>query len=203
MGRFAAWIRASAFTLGVPGLFLVAFVDSSFLSLPEVADILVVLMVARQKALMPLLVVSATLGSLAGCLIIFYLGRKGGEAFVRKRFRGPSVDRTLSALRRYGLLAVLVPSILPPPMPFKIFVFMAGIAEISVLRFSLAIILGRGGRYLALGILAVTYGDQAMSYVRDHAVAAALAAVGVLAVGVAGYLLWSKRRSANSRQNPV
>ena len=203
MGRFAAWIRASAFALGVPGLFLVAFVDSSFLSLPEVADIMVVLMVARQKALMPLLVISATLGSLAGCLIIFYLGRKGGEAFVRKRFGGPSVDRTLGALRRYGLLAVLVPSILPPPMPFKIFVFMAGVADISVLRFSLAIILGRGGRYLALGILAVTYGDQAMTYVRDHGVAVTLAAVGVLAVGVAGYLLWSKGRSANSRQNPV
>ena len=203
MGRFAAWIRASAFALGVPGLFLVAFVDSSFLSLPEVADILVVLMVARQKALMPLLVVSATLGSLAGCLIIFYLGRKGGEAFVRKRFSGPSVDRTLAALQRYGLLAVLVPSILPPPMPFKIFVFMAGVADVSVLRFSLAIILGRGGRYLALGILAVAYGDQAMTYVRDHGVAASLVAVGVLAAGVAGYLLWSKAQSANSRQNPV
>jgi membrane protein YqaA with SNARE-associated domain len=203
MGRFVAWIRTSAFALGVPGLFLVAFVDSSFLSLPEAADILVVLMVARQKALMPLLVASATLGSLAGCLIIFYLGRKGGEAFVRKRFGGSSVDRTLAALRRYGVVAVLVPSILPPPMPFKIFVFMAGIAEISVLRFSIAIVLGRGGRYLALGILAVAYGDQAMTYLRDHGVAASLVVVGVLAVVVASYLLWSRAQSANRRQNPV
>jgi membrane protein YqaA with SNARE-associated domain len=199
MGRFAAWIRASAFTLGAPGLFLVAFVDSSFLSLPQVVDILVVLMVARHKALMPLVVISVTLGSLAGCLIIFYLGRKGGEAFVRKRFSGPSVDRTLAALRRYGLLAVLVPSMLPPPMPFKIFVFMAGVADVSVLRFSLAIILGRGSRYLALGMLAVAFGDQSIAYLRDHGLAASLVAVGVVVVGVAGYLLWSKGRSANTR----
>jgi membrane protein YqaA with SNARE-associated domain len=199
MGRFAAWIRASAFALGVPGLFLVSFVDSSFLSLPEIADLLVVLMVARQKALMPLFVASATLGSLAGCLIIFYLGRKGGEAFVRKRFGGASVDRTMATLRRYGLLAVLVPSILPPPMPFKIFVFLAGLADISVLRFSAAIILGRGGRYLVLGILAVEYGDRAMTYVRAHGVGASLVAVGVLVAGGVGYLLWRKGQAANSR----
>jgi membrane protein YqaA with SNARE-associated domain len=199
MGRIAAWIRASAFALGAPGLLLVTFVDSSFISLPEVADILVILMVAQHKSLLALYVASATLGSLAGCLIIYFLGRKGGEAFVRKRFGGTSVDRSLGALRRYGLLAVLVPAIMPPPMPFKIFVFLAGVAEISTLRFSIAIILGRGGRYLALGLLAVRYGDQAIGYVRDHGVAVSLAAVGLLVAAGVGYWLWSKAQTAKGR----
>jgi membrane protein YqaA with SNARE-associated domain len=199
MGRIAAWIRASAFALGAPGLLLVTFVDSSFISLPEVADILVILMVAQHKSLLALYVASATIGSLAGCLIIYFLGRKGGEAFVRKRFGGTSVDRSLGALRRYGLLAVLVPGIMPPPMPFKIFVFLAGVAEISTLRFSIAIVLGRGGRYLALGLLAVRYGDQAISYVRDHGVAVSLAAVGVLMAAGVAYWLWSKAQTATGR----
>ena len=72
-----------------------------------------------------------------------------------------------------------------------------------MVQFSLSIILGRGGRYLALGILAVTYGDQAMTYLRNHGVAASLVVGGVLAVAVAGYLLWSRAQSANRRQNPV
>ena len=128
-----------------------------------------------------------------GCL------RKGGEAFVRKRFGGTSVDRSLGALRRYGLLAVLVPAIMPPPMPFKIFVFLAGVAEISTLRFSLAVLLGRGGRYLALGLLAVRYGDQAINYVRDHGVAVSLAAVGLLVAAGVAYWLWSKAQTAKGR----
>jgi len=199
MGRLLTWVQGAAFGLGVFGLFLVAFIDASFLSLPEVADILVVLMVSREKARLPLYVVGATLGSLAGCLIIYYIGRKGGEALVRRRFRGPSVDRTLAALRRHGILAVLVPSIMPPPMPFKIFVFLAGVADISVWRFSLAILIGRGGRYLALGILAVTYGDQALTYVNEHRVAASIAAVGVLVAGLVAYLIWSKAQAAKGR----
>ena len=137
MGRFAAWIRAFALALGVPGLFIVALLDSSFLSLPEIADLLVVWMVTRHKALMPLLRVSATLGSLAGCLVSSTIGRKGGEALRPQALRAaPASSARWQRFRRYGVLAVLVPSILPPPAPFKIFVLLAGVADISVLRFS-------------------------------------------------------------------
>ena len=120
-----------ALALGAPGLFLVAFLDSSFLSLPEVADLLVVWMVTRTRRAMLLYVVSATLGSLAGCLVLYYIGRKGGEAFVDS---GSAGQRRAHAgrLQRYGVMAVLIPSLLPPPAPFKIFVLLAGVADISV-----------------------------------------------------------------------
>ncbi len=101
MGRFGGQIRALAVTLGAPGLFLVAFLDSSFLSLPEIADILVVYMVTRQKARLVLYAGCATLWSIAGCLVMYYLGRKGGDALVRKRFAGGNVERAMAAVERW------------------------------------------------------------------------------------------------------
>lgn len=194
MGSFADRLRALALVWGAPGLFLVAFLDSSFLSLPEIADLLVVYMVTQQPSKMLLYAACATVGSMAGCLIMYYLGRRGGEMLVRKRFAGSTVDRAMHAFQRYGVMAVLVPSILPPPAPFKVFVVLAGAAEISVGGFLTAIAIGRGARYLALGILAVKYGDRAMAYMRDHGVAASLIAVGVLVAGFLAYLAWNRSR---------
>ncbi|MBI3493491.1 MAG: DedA family protein [Acidobacteria bacterium] len=194
MGRFADWIRALAIALGAPGLFLVSFLDSSFLSLPEISDLLIVYMVTRRKAWLAWYVISATVGSMTGCLVMYFLGRKGGEAIVRRRFDTASVDRAMGAFRRYGVLAVLVPSILPPPAPFKVFVLLAGAAGIGGARFLTAIAIGRGARYLVLGVLAVQYGDRAMTYLHDHGVAASLIVVGVLAAGFVAYVVWRRAR---------
>src|ERR1700755_705390 len=163
MKRIVDWVQGLALTLGAPGLFLIGFLDSSFLSFPEVNDILLVLMVTRHKERMILYAACATLGSLSGCLVLYYVGRKGGDAFVRKRFRSGTVDRTLATVQRYGVWAVLIPSLLPPPAPFKIFVLLAGVAGISASRFTAAILIGRGVRYFGEGILALYYGDQAIA----------------------------------------
>jgi membrane protein YqaA with SNARE-associated domain len=194
MGRFVSRISALAMALGAPGLFLVAFLDSSFLSLPEIADLMVVYMVTRHKARVAVYVASAVVGSIAGCLVMYYIGRKGGEALVRKRFAQDKVEGAMRTVRRYGVMAVLIPSILPPPAPFKIFVLLAGVAGVGVGRFVAALAIGRGIRYVALGFLAVEYGDSALAYMRDHGAAASLIAVGVLAGAFAVYLLWSKMR---------
>jgi membrane protein YqaA with SNARE-associated domain len=194
MGRLASRVYALAVAFGAPGLLLVAFLDSSFLSLPEIADILVVAMVTRAKSRVVIYIVCATLGSLAGSLIMYFIGKKGGAALVRKRFASASVERAMKAFDRHGMMAVLIPSILPPPAPFKIFVLLAGVAGISTPRFTLAIVLGRGARYVILGLLAVRYGDRAMAYVHAHGAAVSLAIVGILAAGFVAYLLWPKRQ---------
>jgi uncharacterized membrane protein YdjX (TVP38/TMEM64 family) len=97
------------------------------------------------------------------------------------------------------MLAVLVPAILPPPAPFKIFVLLAGVAKIGVAKFATAVVIGRGARYLALGILALEYGDRALDYMQAHGVAVSLVAVGLLAAGGLAYLLWSRRPRAQGR----
>ena len=100
MSRFVHSIQALALMWGAPGILLVAFLDSSILSLPEIADLLVIYMVTRNHALFGLYVVSATLGSLAGCLALFYIGKKGGEALMRRRFHGRSHDEALDSAGR-------------------------------------------------------------------------------------------------------
>ncbi len=188
MSKFVASIQAMALTLGAPGIALVAFLDSSILSLPEIADLLVIWMVTTHPARMTLYVVCATAGSLVGCLVLYYIGVKGGEALMRTRFSPHRVDRTLAAFRRHGIIAVLVPSILPPPAPFKPFVLLAGVAEISAARFSTAILIGRGARYLMEGLLAVWYGERAMTFMREHGMTIALAAILLLLGGFVIYL---------------
>ncbi len=125
----------------------------------------------------------ATAGSVAGCYVIYYLANKGGEAFVRKRLKPGHVERSLALYQRHGLLALMVPALLPPPAPFKLFVLAAGLANVRPLQFVLAIAVARGSRYLALGILAIYYGDAALELMRTHGRTVALVLVGLIVAG--------------------
>ena len=194
MGRLVQRIQALALALGAPGIFLVAFLDSSILSLPEIADLLVIWMVTNNRSRFLLYVVSATIGSLLGCLVLYGIGKKGGASVVRRRFSSTSVERALAAFRRHGVMAVLIPSILPPPAPFKIFVLLAGVADISVARFTSAILVGRGARYTVEGLLALWYGERAMTFIRNNGTTVALVVVGLLVVGFVVYVRSTKPR---------
>jgi membrane protein YqaA with SNARE-associated domain len=199
MGEIVNKVRALALALGAPGLFLVAFLDSSFLPLPGITDVLFVVTVLRTPGLMLAYVAITVVGSVAGCLVLHYLGKKGGEALVRKRFTGEKIERAMATLQRNGVMAVLVPSLLPPPAPFKLFVLLAGVVGISAPKFAVAIAIGRGIRYLALGILAVKYGDRAMAYMRENGTVVSLVAVGVVGAGFGAYLFWNKARAGKGR----
>lgn len=199
MGEFVSRIRALGLALGAPGLFLVALLDSSFLPLPGITDVLLVVTVTRNPGAMLWYVAMTAAGSVTGCLALHYVGRKGGEALVRRRFTGEKIERAMATLQRHGVMAVLVPCLLPPPSPFKIIILLAGVAGISSARLATAIAIGRGIRYLALGILAVNYGERAMAYLRENGTGVSLAAVGVLALGFGAYLLWSKARAGTRR----
>jgi membrane protein YqaA with SNARE-associated domain len=188
MGSFADWIQSTALALGGPGLFVVAFLDSSFLSLPEINDLLLIWMVTQHKARMPYYAVASMLGSVAGCLVLYYIGRVS-EQWVARRFSAERMERTMKTFQRYGLMAVLIPSLLPPPAPFKIFVLLAGVAEISVPSFAFAIGIGRGLRYFGEGLLAIWYGDRAIEYVAANGRRIGLGLVTLLAIALAGYLL--------------
>src|SRR4029077_15394522 len=133
--------------------------------------------VTRNPAAMLWYVAMTVVGSVCGCLALHYLGRKGGETLVRRRFTGEKIERAMATLQRNGVMAVLVPCLLPPPSPFKIFILLAGVVGISAIRLATAIPIGRGIRYLTLGILAVTYGDRAMTYVRENGTVVSLAVV--------------------------
>ena len=196
MKSFLAWIQGFALSWGGPGLLLIGFLDSSFLSLPEVNDLLVVYMVTQHKHLLLYYSFMATLGSVLGCLALYSVARKGGEAFLRKRFKASHIDRGLRLYQKYGLLVVIVPALLPPPAPFKIFVLLAGVAAVPVWQFVAAVFIARFTRYFGEGLLAVWYGDQASAFIKENTAEAGLVLAGVaLAVGVA-WILWKRRRRA-------
>jgi membrane protein YqaA with SNARE-associated domain len=193
MGEFVDQVRRFALALGAPGLFLVSFLDSSFLPLPGITDLLLVVMVTRNPDAVLWYVALTVIGSVGGCLLLHYVGRKGGEALVRKRFTGKRVEWAMGALRNNGVMAMLLPSLLPPPSPFKLFVLLAGVVGISIPRFVTAIAIGRGLRYLALGYLSVKYGERATTYMRENGTTLSIVAVVVLAVGFGIFTLWRKR----------
>jgi membrane protein YqaA with SNARE-associated domain len=197
MRRLVAWIQAFAFGIGGPGLFIIAFLDSSILSLPEINDILIVSMVMRHPERLVFYAAMATLGSIAGCLLLYWLGLKGGEAFLRKRVSAQRVDHGLALFRKYGVIAIFVPAILPPPAPFKIFVLLAGVSRVNPWTFVGAIAAGRGVRYFGEGLLAIWYGEETIAFLERHGLTIAIA---IAILGAAGGAWWvARRRPAATR----
>ena len=203
MKTVLTWIKAFAAAIGGPGLFIIAFLDSSFLSFPQVNDLLVVSMVVQHPYWMPYYAAMATAGSVAGCLAIYYVARKGGDALVRRRFKGGLLERAHGLVERYGVLTLLVPAILPPPAPFKVFVLLAGASRMRVVPFVAAIAAGRGIRYFGIGLLTVWYGQRAMTFLEANGRIAALAIAGaIVALGVI-YVLWKRLRRGNGSLTPA
>jgi membrane protein YqaA with SNARE-associated domain len=185
-----AAIREWASGLGGAGLFILALLDSSFLSFPQVNDVLIIYLSTKYPSRMAYYAGMTTAGSLVGCLMLYAAARKGGEVFLRRRFNAARVDRGIRLYQRFGLLAVVVPSLLPPPTPFKIFVLLAGAAAVAPWRFALAVVIGRGIRYFGQGYLAVLYGERAADLLREHGSLAGLVlAAAALVAGVAYYTL--------------
>jgi membrane protein YqaA with SNARE-associated domain len=199
MESIVGWARRIALAFGAPGLFVISVLDSSFLPLPGVTDLLLILVVTREPDRMLLSAAMATLGSVVGCLAMHYVGKKGGDVLVRKRFTGDRIERATAALQRNGVMAVLIPSLLPPPAPFKVFILLSGVIGIPASRLALAIAIGRSIRYLALGALTVRYGARAQTYLREEGAFVSLIAVGVLTLGFAAYMLWKKAQRRKSR----
>lgn len=162
MSRLVEWVQVVLLpTLGPLGLFLVAFGDSSFLSIPEINDFLVISAALANPATVWMFVLMAALGSVAGCSLLWRLGRAGGESLLVRRFGPEQAARTQRAYRRWGILALAVPAILPPPMPFKVFVLASGVFGFPYPRFALTLLLARSARYAFWGGMGVVYGDEA------------------------------------------
>jgi membrane protein YqaA with SNARE-associated domain len=191
--RFVSWIQGTAVALGGPGLFIIGFLDSSFLSFPELNDLLVIGLVMQHPARLIYYALMATLGSVAGCVVLYYIARKGGQAFVEKRFKAHHVEGGLKLFQKYGLLMIVVPALLPPPAPFKIFILLAGVAGIPLWQFTAAICAARFVRYGGEGLLAIWYGDRAFAFLHAHARQAGLG-LAALAAAVVAWIAWRRRK---------
>jgi len=149
--------------LGPMGMILIAVLDSSLLSIPEINDVIVVTRILHRPVEVLYWPLLAAIGSALGCLLLYTLARKGGETFLRRRFSAERVNRVEQFYARYGVLALLIPALCPPPTPFKIFVATAGALRYPRAKFVLTILLARSARYYTEGILTLLYGRAVCS----------------------------------------
>lgn len=193
-------IVAFAGALGAPGLFLISFLDSSVLTFPVINDLLLIDLSIQHPGRMPLYASMAALGSVLGCVLLYFIARKGGEAFFHRK-AGARAQSIRHWVERNGFGGMLVAALLPPPTPFKIFVFAAGVFEVPLWSFTSAVTLARVFRYFGMGYLAVRYGEQAMPYLAAHKWQTALVVVALVAVSYAlsRLLLRGKPRNAEVR----
>ena len=177
--RFPLWLQRLVAMMGGGGLFVVTFLDSFVLSFPFISDALVIELSSEKPARMPYYATMAALGSLAGSVWLYLLAKKGGEAFFHRHAGGGAL-RARRWVARNAFLSVLLPGILPPPFPFKVFVLAEGVFQVPLRTFVVALLIGRGLRYFAEGLFGVKYGQQALLFLVTHRGAFVVGAVAVI-----------------------
>ena len=160
-------VVAFAGGLGAPGLFLISFLDSSVLTFPIINDWLLIQLSMERPARMPLYALMASLGSVLGCVVLYFIARKGGEALFHRK-AGKHAHAIRHWVEQNGFVGMLVAALLPPPTPFKFFVFAAGVFEVPLFSYTAAITIARLFRYFGVGYLAIRYGADALPYLVHH-----------------------------------
>lgn len=198
--RLVEIIQPWAEQYGAGGLAVFALLDSSFLSLPQVADALLIGLTIAHPDRAALYAMATTAGSVAGSYVLFEVGRRGGQAFLRRRFKAHHVARGLALVERHGWLAITVPSLLPPPTPFKLFVILAGVAGLRAPSFIMAMFVGRVVRYGGEAWLAYEYGDRATAFLNDRLPVVLAVLAGLILAGAVGLVVL---RRGNDGRHPL
>jgi len=169
------------------------------LSLPEINDYLVVGRCYKYPTAAFYFPLFAATGSVLGCFLLYSIVRRGGQAVLRKRFNIENIKRVEKAYERFGFLAIGVPAVLPPPLPFKIFVATAGALEYPRWKFLLTVMIARSVRYYVEGILAVYYGRRVLLFIRDNGIVVVSIVATLVLIGIIIYFLVNRRRSAKAQ----
>ena len=193
LAEFVAWLLS----FGAPGLFVISVLDSAFIPLPSGPDVIMIGLSSANPGMMPVYALAATGGSTIGCACLYLLARRAGEAALR-RVSAKRRARIEGLLGRYDMLAVMLPAVLPPPFPFKAFVLTAGVFRFRLSRFIAAVFIGRAIRFLIEGWLAITYGNEALSLIKENSLTVLAVVGGLVAIFLIIKIAQRARRSSDS-----
>jgi membrane protein YqaA with SNARE-associated domain len=193
LGRLAK-VSNYLITFGPFGLFAIALLDGAFVPMAGGPDAVVMLLSASRPGWMVFYAAAASLGSTAGCIILYYISQRAGRRALA-RFSPSKQARVKDLIERYDVLSVLVASLLPPPFPFKLFVVSAGVFRLSIMRFAIAIFAGRAFRYLLEGYLAARYGDHAKEWLAHYYPAIGVSLAVLIVLAFIGRSLWRHRQA--------
>jgi membrane protein YqaA with SNARE-associated domain len=200
------WLERYVISLPIyyaaPAMILIGALDSSLLSLPEINDYLVVGRCIKQPSAVFYFPLFAAAGSVLGCLLLYTIMRRGGQAVLRRRFKRENIERVERAYARFGFLAIAVPAVLPPPMPFKIFVATAGTLEYPRWKFLVTVMIARSLRYYVEGVLAVFYGRRVLLYFKDNGLMILSITAAAVILIILVYWLAGRRKAAAKEVQP-
>lgn len=187
-------VRAWADTAGGFGVFVVAVLDSSVLALPNATDALVMYLTIQDPAWWWYYAGMAAAGAVVGSWPLYVVARRGGQGFLGRRLSGTRTSGAVAWYRRSAFAALAGPAFLPPPMPLKIFVLLAGATAYAPWKLVAALALGRGARHGLEAGLAAAYRDEAVRAFERHGASLALAVLGAVTAVAVGLYLWHVRR---------
>ena len=193
-------VRHWIYQLGGVGFIPLGLLDNSIIPLPGSMDVLTIFLSARKEQLWLYYALMATVGSVAGGFVTYRLARKGGKETLARRFPPKTLDKVYKRFERWGLGAIAIPALLPPPVPMLPFLFGAGAMQYPVRKFLLALTLGRMIRYTLLAYLAARYGRQILAFISQHGHPALLLIAGLIAtVAVVLFVLFAGKRQRRSQ----
>ena len=180
--------------LGFLGVGVLAMIDASSIAIPM--DLIIAGYVWSNRGYFWVYAILGALGSAIGSLVPFYIGRTGGEYVLLKRISHAKYAQMQARFDRHHWLAVLVPAAMPPPFPFKVFAFGAGVFEMRVLPYLVAVFLGRATHYLVTALLVVYFGPEIMTWMGLHTILLLTVFAGL----VTAYLLYRIFRRRRNRK---
>lgn len=188
-------VRVWADSAGGLGVFVVAVLDSSVLALPNATDALVMYLTIQHPAWWWYYAAMGTAGVVVGSWPLYVVARRGGQAFLGKRLSGARASGAIAWYKRSAFAAIAGPAFVPPPMPLKIFVLLAGATAYAPWRLVTALVVGRGSRHAIEAGLAAAYRDEAVQAFERYGPTLALAVVGVVTALAVGLYVWHARRT--------
>jgi len=196
---FLANLNKYLLVMGIPGLLVISLLDSAAIPLAGGPDAVIMLLSWQRPSLTWLVVLAATIGSTIGCLILYGIGRKGGEKAL-SRVKPEKVEWINNKMRDYGIWAVVAAVMAPPPFPTKPVILAAGVLGTRKLPFLSGVFAGRLVRYSLLGYLGAKFGDESAQIVKSHYPTIALVLLGGILLVILTRILRSRLKRENGTQ---
>ena len=182
--------------MGIPGLFVIAFLDSALIPLAGGPDAMILLLAWQRPDIFFWIALTTTIGSTLGNMILYGIGRKGGEKALT-RFNQDRVKQVEQKMQLYGAWAIFGSVLAPPPFPTKAVILAAGVLKTGKLRFAISVFCGRLIRYSIVAALAAKFGDQAAGIIKENSISAACVLIAAL-IFAFGIHKWRDRQQERS-----
>lgn len=192
LNRYVAFLWAVLKPLGAWGVFAIAGIDASFLGMP--LDAVVATYVYQNPHRFLLYVIMASAGSAMGSIVLYIIGYKGGEVVLERKMSKTKFDKIRASFDRHEFWALMLPAMMPPPFPFKLFVLAAAAFEMRFTHFLLAIFAGRFVRFTILAVLTINFGPEAINIMRRLFLNHMPLVVGVVLAVIVALLIWRRKK---------